>query len=744
MPLPIPGQPGTATEEITIPTEKVDTNGFAVKPKKRRSSNREPAVFGADEVTQDDELGLVIARGDVEISQGNRTLQADVVSYNQRTDTVIASGNVTLIQDAGDTIFGDYIELTDQMRDGFIKNVKILLSDRSRLVGNAARRTNGTRIEMRRAVYSPCDLCKDDPTAPPIFQIKAEQVTQDKELQLVEYRDATLELGGIPIFYTPYLSHPDPSVKRRSGFLAPTFGSSTQLGANLTIPYYFVLGPDKDATFSPIITADQGVVLAGDYRERFANGFLNLKGSITSADGVSTFVQTGTPSRDQVRFHLFADGKFDLDDEFRAGFSIRRTSDQTYLRVYRFGGTDNFLRSRGFLERFDERDYGVINTYGFQALRQGLNDRQQAIILPSFDYTFAGKPLSFGGKLTTSINVLNLLRESGSSSRRISTGTEFNLPFDGFAGQKFNFVAGIRGDGYYTTNFARTTNGPRGTATDGRLFPQIGLEWRYPFVRKGLSSTIILEPTAAIYAAPNGSNPNTIQNDDSINVDFNETDLFTRNRAVGFDQVDSGQRVDYGLRASYSDNTSFQASFLGGQSYRFQKSSPLAINGSGDGLHRQESDYVGRFLVSPTKDVNFIYRFRFDQRDLRPQRQEYEIGTNLLSIHGGLSYIDLANNVRDNQLFRRQVSLNLEFPVSQYWSISTRSTQDLAGSGNSISSGFGVQYADECFTFSSSITRDGTRDRDVRPGTTLLLQLVFKNLGEISLPTIQTTSRSSS
>src|SRR6516162_935420 len=176
-----------------------------------------PLLFRADEVEYDEQLALTVARGHVEISQGGRTLLADIVSYNQRTDTVTASGNVSFSQPTGEILFAEFMELRDSMNEGFAKNVRMLLDDRSRLAANTARRTNGNRTELRRGVYSPCDLCKNDPSAPPVWRLKAHEIDHDKELQLIEFRDTTMEIDGWPVFYSPYISAPDPSVKREIG-----------------------------------------------------------------------------------------------------------------------------------------------------------------------------------------------------------------------------------------------------------------------------------------------------------------------------------------------------------------------------------------------------------------------------------------------------------------------------------------------------------------------------------------------
>src|SRR5437660_3446000 len=143
-----------------------------------------PIVFQADEVQYDERLALTVAKGHVEISQGGEILLADTVSYSQRSDTVTASGHVSLLLPTGEVVFADFMELRDSMNNAFAQNVRMLLADRSRLVANAARRTGGNRMELRRGVYSPCDLCKSDPTAPPAWQLKAREVSDDKELKL--------------------------------------------------------------------------------------------------------------------------------------------------------------------------------------------------------------------------------------------------------------------------------------------------------------------------------------------------------------------------------------------------------------------------------------------------------------------------------------------------------------------------------------------------------------------------------
>jgi LPS-assembly protein len=729
-----------------------------------------PVVFSADEVTYDDPLGIVIARGNVEISQAGQTVLADVVAYNQRTDTITASGHVTIIRATGETVSAEYADLTDQLNDGFIQDIRTLLADRSRLVGNTARRTgDGNRTEIRKGVYSPCDLCKDDPNAPPLWQLQAETIIHNKEQQLVEYKDVTLDIDGWPVLYSPYLSHPDPSVKRASGFLPPSIGESSFLGGFVKIPYYWVIDEDSDLTFDPMYTTNQGPVAEGEYRQRFGNGELYFQGSFTQGTLAQTNGDLITNKPNQDRGNVLAYGQFDLDDEYRAGFIANRTTDQTYLELYRLGGTQAFLTSRAYIEDFDGRNYGAINSYNFQSLQEGVSDHTQAIVLPSVEYTWAGSPNSWGGKFTTTVSGIDILRETGASSQRASAGTEFDLPFSGPWGQRFNFVAGLRGDSYDVAGAQLTEtvtraqlngNGPvvnqivpTGPVVNGivsRIFPQVGLEWNYPWILRGSRSSFVLEPRFAVYAAPNGENPTKIPNSDSQAISFNDTDLFTRDRFVGYDLVDSGQRVDYGLSGVWRIDSGESLSFLTGQSYRFENGSPFAGQtfrvgnaapisfGSGDGLDRQLSDYVGRVVYTPSQSLDFIYRYRFDQQDLRPQTQEIGVSTGTETVRINTGLIELGNNLADNESHRVQVSGGLSIQLSPYWTVSGSATRDLAGDGDLVASAFGLQYSDECLTFIGSFTQNGTRFEDIRPSQAVVFTLVLKNLGVIGLPAVQT------
>jgi LPS-assembly protein len=732
----------------------------------RKTDQNAPVVFRADEVEYDEQLALTIARGHVEISQNGQVLLADVVTYNQRTDTITASGNVSLSQPTGEVVFADFIELRDSMNEGFAKNIRLLLSDRSRLAANTGRRSKGVRTELRRAVYSPCDLCKTDPTAPPAWQLKAREIDHDKELKIVEFRDATMEIDGWPVFYAPYISTPDPTVKRASGFLTPSFGGSNTLGAHITIPYFIDLGPDKDLTLAPRFTTKVGPVAAAEYRQRFGNGILDFLGSANYSNP-----ENSSDSGKQLRGNINGSAVFDLTDAYRAGLQAQRVSDQSYLLQFGFGNPLlNAEISRGYLEGFETRAATDIDAYAFQPLVPGIGVSTQPIVLPVANRNWQSEPDALGGRWNLNANLLDIVRLVGTQTRRLSLGSGWDARFrDGIGGQ-YLFTAKLRGDGYSINNPSPLSNpdlpatyfSKNGAApaepiasgfVTGRTFPQVGLQWSYPLVHRGDSLTPLIEPIAAVYAAPSGGNQRKIPNEDSLSFQYDDTDLFRPDRLAGYDIIDTGQRVDYGLKLGLYDNAGGSYRTLIGQSYRAQPNPFLPL---GSGAEKRLSDVVGRVVLSPNSYLDLIYRFRLDGSDLRYRSQQVGISSGPQNLRVSANYIlqpaqqqsDLASNPGSGQSVfygkQEQLSFTVTAKMTRYWSLQGSETLNLANTTNiingvattqasntSLYASLSAIYQDECMAVIGTVTQSGVRNGAVTPGVGVLFSVVFKNLGEV-------------
>ena len=264
----------------------------------------QPVAFTADTFEYDRAAGLVTATGHVEAWQNDHVLRADKITFDRNTNVAAATGNVVMVEPDGQVLFSDYAELTQGMREGVLKDMRALLAENGKLAANGARRTDGKLNELTHAVYTTCDLCKTDPTKPPLWQIRALTATQDLENHRIEYHDAIIDMMGVPVAYLPYLSHPDPSVRRANGFLVPSIGQSTHIGQFAAVPYFWAIDPNQDLTITPEVTTGSGEQLSAEYRRRFNNGTLRVE--------AATAIDQGKPQG-----YIFAKGTFNYDDTWR-------------------------------------------------------------------------------------------------------------------------------------------------------------------------------------------------------------------------------------------------------------------------------------------------------------------------------------------------------------------------------------------------------------------------------------------
>lgn len=684
-----------------------------------------PVLLQAEELTYNEDLGVVTARGNVEMSQGPRVLMADTVTYNQKANTVTASGNVALMEPTGEVLFTDYAELHDELKTGFIENLRALLSDGSRLAANRARRTADQRKIMDRGVFSPCNLCKEDPSRAPLWQIKAVKVVHDEVAKDIIYNDATLEMFGVPVLYTPYMRHPDPTVDRRSGLLAPTIGYSGDLGAIFGQPYYYAFDPSRDVTIEPMIFSSEGTVLRGQYRQRFSNGRIDFK---ATAGYVDEHDDNGNETGNQgLEGSADLEGRFALDRTWRGGFDFQQSSERTYLKRFRLGHED-VLTSRLYAEGFRGRNYAAVNAYKWQDLRASSDPDDTPLVMPFAEYSFVGQPNSFGGRSSIDASLLALTRERGTDSRRASLVYGWKAPYTTGNGQLLTVESRVQTDGYYASDLSGTSDGS--DETTARLFPQVGVKWQYPWARRAGTYTQVVEPIVGIVGGPNGGNPDEIPNEDSRSFEFDTTNLFRMNRYEGVDRVTSGSRVDYALRTGVYGDSGGSTELLIGQSYRFYGSSAFD---AGTGLDEDLSDIVGAITVRPREQFDLSYRFRLDKEDLSVRRNEVGFGYHHPRFAALLDYIAIDDSAgSDLAGSREQIEATLNVAIAPRWSTLVNVVHDLSDGDNRLLRGrAGITYADECLTFGVDLERSDIQDQDIEADTRVMFRIVFKYLGGV-------------
>jgi LPS-assembly protein len=687
----------------------------------------QPVLLNANQLTYDDKAQTVTASGDVTFSQQGQIVRADRMSYNRNTDVVTAEGNVRIWQTDGSIITASYAELSRDLKQAFIERSTLLLSDNSRFIAMEGERTEGRYVRMNRALYTACEPCKHNRAKPPLWQVRAERIVHDNQRKDVIYRNATLELGGVPVFYSPYLSHPDPSVKRRSGFLAPVLGSRPNLGFVARTYYYFDVGPSQDATLETSYSSDRGLLLGGEWRQQTRHGSLQLNASATiddipNDDGVSP------PDTDQLRGHVFAKAEHHFTENWRGNVDLRLVSDDTYLDLWKYSDED-VLASRATLEHFTPRSYGTINLASFQDLRPNITSAEPRVM--QLAWQTQGAPRSaLGGRWFLGAENRSVTRSSGTDSNRTSLAVGWRREDVLPAGVVLVAEANARADGFVATNL----NGD--DPARFRPFVQGQLTASWPLVKVGQTGQQFIEPIAQLTAAPRRPrNEPDLPNEDSTGLEFDTTNLFRGNRYAGFDRVDGGQRVAYGMRTGWTGNSGASVSATIGQSYDFSEDPAFA---PGTGLEEQRSDYVGNVNIAMPDVADLAYSFRLDEKSFDPREHDLRavVGPDWLQGSVSYLYINQATTSGTGDSLREELGLGARYRFADFWSASANHRRDLRRSDGAITSGVSLTYQDECLTFSLIGQRDHIARTGLSSGDSVFFRLTFKNLGEFQSPSI--------
>jgi len=670
-------------------------------------------VLQADQVTYDTNNKVVTAHGHVEVDYSGRILTADTLSYDQNADTMTATGHVVTVDDKGNVAFANTVTMSDKMRDGALEGFAALIGKTGRLAAAKAFRAQGRFTTAYSAAYTPCKICNKPGQRTPVWEIKSYRVVYDQLKHRIKFHDATIDLMGVPILYTPYMTQPDPTVRYSSGLLPPDLGSSSVIGSFIKLPVYIAMSPSNDATIAPLISTRGGEVLEGEYRERWENGGFWLQGAtgFNPDGGVSG-------KQDQIYSDIFGSGRIPITDHWSAGFDVQVTSDNTFLKRYDISQLDR-LTSDLFVEGESGRSRFAVSGYFFQGLRTTDDNRQFPIPLPLVEYSYIPLDHVLGGQLRFDFDTVAITRDEGTDDQRATAELRWRKPFIAFDGQLITLQADVRGDVYHISNDPLL---PSNDHYIERGMPYIALDWRWPFAATSGNGSFVIEPIGQAVFAPYGGNPANLPNEDSASLELDENNIFSFDQLPGSDIVEGGPRFNAGFRADAIFPV-VHLEALVGESFRLK---PDPIFASDSGLSGTQSDIVGRFSVKFAPYLDLTHRIDIDERTGELQRNEVYVTGTYGRSSLQVSYVQLAPSAVTLGLDSRE-EINAQADINFYknWQAFAAIQRDLIA-GELINTEYGIGYEDECLAISLAYRRKYTSQPGLPPSTAVLLKVGLK------------------
>jgi LPS-assembly protein len=746
----IAGASSARAQDAAMPSERRDrTENPFPRPSPTLSStpapavppaatNDEPIAFEADEVAYDDNDQTVTATGSVVLRRDKQSVRADKVTWNRDTGQIVATGNIRLVDEDGNQVFTDQVELTDELKTGAMENLLLALREGGRLAATSGKRLPNGDVVLTHAAYTACEV-EDETGCPkrPTWRITASQVVYQEDRKSVRFRGARLEIFGIRLLPLPGLVIATDG-RPISGPLIPDFRLSASNGAEVSEAYYLRIANNQDLTVTGHVYTEAPPMVSGQYRGLFGKGAFQITGYATESQVIPV---SGTPvpnGQHEFRGYLFANGRFQLSPEWSITTSVRRATDRTFLRRYDISRDDR-LRSMFDVEHIDQNSYFSLAGWATQTLRSNDDQGQVPLALPVLDYRRRMTDPLLGGRILLQVNSLGISRSSGQDTQRAFAGAQWDLTKITPLGQEVTLTALVRGDVYHSDDNALTSTviyrGLPGWQSRGIATAAIDVKW--PLVGEIFGGTQVLTPRFQIVASPSLKNLD-VPNEDARAIDLEDSNLFALNRFPGYDRVEDGVRFTYGFDWQF-EAPHWKINTTIGQSYRLTNEPTLLPDGTG--LSSRTSDIVGRTEIYYRGFLKITERFRLDKDSLAFRRNEFDatIGNN--KTYAEIGYVRLDRNITtvEDLQDREELRVAARVAFKKYWSLFGSAVVNLTDRNEdptNTSNGFqplrtrvGVAYQDDCLELAFTWRRDYVATGDALKGNTFQLYFAFRNLG---------------
>lgn len=732
---------GAWAQHLARPVDDTPIEGEPAAPPPA-TAEEEHIAFEADTVEYAQDAETVTANGNVVLRREDQSVRADSVTWNRQTGKIIAEGDVRLVDQDGNQLFTDRVELTDELKTGMMENMLLVIREGGRLAALKGERIANGDVILSQAAYTGCDVVNADGCPKkPSWRIIAKRVIYSDSQKRIRFKNARLELFSavqLPLLGLT-VSTDGHAV---SGFLIPDLRSSPSNGIELSQSYYWKIDENRDLTAGLSAYTKAAPMASVQYRALTEKGAYQITGYATASNKIPIFGSSSITTNDSVsafRGYVFANGRFQFDENWSVTASLRRATDRTFLRRYDITRDDR-LRSLVEVERIDQDSYFSFAGYATQTMQAGRDQGLIPVAFPVLDYRHRFDDPVLGGKIETQVNTLGISRPDGQDTQRAFASTQWSLRRITGMGQEVMLTALARGDVYHSDENAATSTviyrGDPGWQTRAIGLAAIDVKW--PLVGEVFGGTQVLTPRVQLVASPTIRNL-AIPNEDSRAIELASSNLFSLNRFPGYDRIEDGVRFTYGFDWKF-EAPRWRIKTTIGQSIRLNDKPTLLPDGTG--LSGKASDIVGRTEVRYRDFINVIHRFRVDKDSLAIRRNEFDavFGNTRTYLELGYTKLnrDISRSIEDLQ-DREEVRAAGRFAFANYWSLfgsavvnlTDRQEDPIYGSDGfqPLRTRIGAAYEDDCLQIALTWRRDYQATGDARKGNSFQIRFSLKNIG---------------
>jgi len=550
------------------------------------------ASIEANTLTVDSQSGLITATGDVVYTYQGYTLRGDRLVFNRRTSDLTFVGYSYIRDPAGNVLEGQDLEVTDELKTGFIEALTITTYDGARITADSVEYDDALQTLLNNPTYSPCGDCIDAEGRRIGWSVRATRFVQNNQDNSIIIEQPTLEILGIPIAWLPYLWLPDASQSALSRVRTPTLDYSEQIGVKVEVPVTAYSSRHTDIILTPTLVSRQGFLMGAEWVQRFDAGSFNVKASGLYQMDPDAFV--GEVGDRDWRGMIQTTGSFRPAENWVAGWSYTTFTDAAYLRDYLYD--EGKASQNSVYATYLEQDrYFDIRLQQFRELGETITwelQERQGAALPNVRYDEIIRLGEGRGQIELTGRLLNIVREDDHWTA--PNGVPHILGFEGNKTHLMGLAAwrdqwigpmgvvatpyvGVRADAASYDGESDHPLSPDSTSLFS-LTPIAAMDVRWPWAGSTGSTVHLVEPIVQLaYRGSSEAMPG-ITNDNAQSFVFDDTNLFSYDRFSGTDRQETGLRANVGGRYQVDFGGGSYVELIGGHSFHLAGTNAFDID----------------------------------------------------------------------------------------------------------------------------------------------------------------------
>ena len=654
-------------------------------------------------------------------------------NYNSIKNILFSKGDIKL-EDKKKNIYKFKQLYIDEKKKKIVgSDAKIFLNDNSLkddVRNNPRIFANSVSIDkdvssVQKGVFTFCEY-RENEKCPP-WELRAKQIKHNNSKKTVYYENAILKIYDFPIFYFPRLSHPDPTVNRRSGFLVPTFSNSTNMGSGIDIPYFWNIANDKDITFTPRFHSSNEPLYLTEYRQDFAKSFLIVDGGYT--EGYKNKSNKKTPG---ARTHLFT--KFyksfieETDNISNLEVNLQHVSNSTYPKI-------NKLQT-SLVDYLDDTIKNSVD-YGYQKKDLFFNTKISAFESLSktgnerFEFIYPEASLEKNLLMSENLGIVDLKSEILVKNFDVDKQTdvisnEFNWVSNSWI-NKFGFENEFLGLFKNVNYQAKNVNNYKTEDSVSEFYGALGFKSELGLFKFREDNKLnVFKPKMLLKISPNDS-----RNISKESKTLNYSDLYKLNKIKSIDKVDTGSSISLGF--DFKINNLTKNNEIKNEQFKFSLGQIINVKENRDmpsksTLNEKMSDIIGETSFSFNENAKITNNFLLDQNLREFNKNQIDLDIVYPKTSFNIGFLEESQHIGSTKYLQTKAGFNFNNGL-----ISFGAKRNLLSNSAEFYD-LSYEYINDCLKAGVAFRREFYRDRDLEPEDSLIFKITFSPLGTVTAP----------